>query len=369
MRLFRRNVRGKPSKIWTVEFKIPGQEPIRRSTGETSKNIAYAKAQRWQEELNEKRRKKIMDPDWVDPDSFDLVERLADWRTHMEKLKRTEKHISSQIRHTIEFFELAGTESPHELTENVIRQCLAKLTCAQRTKKNKLLGLTAFFNYLKRIGEWRKNNPTENVEIGRVEKLRQRRALTTKEISALIETAPIYRRLAYMMALLTGLRRKELDQLKFTAICFEAKTITLQSTLTKNRKPDVLPLVERLIAPLVEWRDTGYKDIKVGARGASVNAIRDRHELGFAVPAVPRVSSLHIDLRAAGVEIETDLGIIDFHALRYTFGSQLIERGLGIEAVSRLMRHANIHQTASTYIVHGIDKRRKDIGLLRDLID
>lgn len=369
MRLFRRKIRGKLSEIWTAELKIPGQNPITRSTRETSKEIARAKAERWQAELNQKRLKKINNPDWVDPDAFDLVERLADWSRHLDQLGRTKKHINDSTRHAILFFDMAQTESPFDLTENVIRQCLGRMDCAPRTKKNRLLGLTAFFNYLRRAGHWTKPNPTMNVEIGHVPKTRQRRALTAQEIKDLIAAAPKYRKLAYMMALFTGLRRNELYQLKWGDICFDTKTITLRPTITKNRKADVLPLAELLIEPLLEWRDTGYQNQKLGARGRSVEALRKRHNEGYAVPALPRVTTLRVDLRNAGIELKNDHGLIDFHSLRYTFGSQLVSRGVGIEAVSRLMRHANITQTAGTYIVHGIEERRKNLDALSDLLD
>lgn len=55
------------------------------------------------------------------------------------------------------------------------------------------------------------------------------------------------------------------------------------------------------------------------------------------------------DLARAKIEVSTDLGKVDFHALRHTFGTMLARAGVKPQECVRLMRHKDINLTLKYY--------------------
>lgn len=76
---------------------------------------------------------------------------------------------------------------------------------------------------------------------------RKRRAFTAKEIQLLLEVSPAHRRLAYLVALYTGLRKNEVENLEWRDIDLENKRIILRAEFTKNKKADILQIASELL--------------------------------------------------------------------------------------------------------------------------
>jgi len=70
---------------------------------------------------------------------------------------------------------------------------------------------------------------------------------------------------------------------------------------------------------------------------------------------VPDVNStFDRDLARAGIPKLDESGLrVDFHSLRQTFASRLIEAEVPIERVSQLMDHSNIETTRKIYVMIG----------------
>jgi len=58
---------------------------------------------------------------------------------------------------------------------------------------------------------------------------------------------------------------------------------------------------------------------------------------------------LAIDLMAAGIDPETDSGVIDFHALRGTYISHLVSSGASVKTCQTLARHSSPVLTIGIY--------------------
>ena len=101
--------------------------------------------------------------------------------------------------------------------------------------------------------------------------------------------------------------------------------------MTKNRKGGFQPipagLVDRLAASC-----TG--------KGPS--------DLVFGVLSHP-ARTLEYDLTLAGIPKETDEGVVDFHALRTTFGTLIVESGANAKVAQRMMRHSDPRITMNIY--------------------
>ncbi len=128
------------------------------------------------------------------------------------------------------------------------------------------------------------------------------------------------------------MRRKEIASLTPKNICEQEQVIILDSTWTKNRKAGRQPLSKSLLEKLL------------------VHCVDKRpDEILFPIND-HIVRYFDIDLKEAGIEKHTPEGKLDFHALRATFGTLLIENGENPKVVQELMRHSTVEMTMKLYV-------------------
>ena len=153
---------------------------------------------------------------------------------------------------------------------------------------------------------------------------RARRALTGHEQQAFMAiwpTLPSYRRIAYALAMLNGLRRSNIKALTWGDVKLNA-TIPFVSLQQKMGDGHDFISLHPHVAALLE-------DITPGLPLAKV------------VTAVPDIKTLKKELQRAGVEFVNSAGErADFHALRHTFATSLEATGCSRATKKRLMRHA-----------------------------
>jgi integrase len=141
--------------------------------------------------------------------------------------------------------------------------------------------------------------------------------------------------LAYRLMLEAGLRLNETRCLKWTDLDFSAKTISLRAETTKNRSAATLPIAPGLLAALEARR----KELKPDA-AAPVVVITSRILKAF-----------NNDLEAAGIEKKDAAGrTVDLHALRHSFGSRLMRNGTDLKSIQGLMRHSTAAMTLGVYV-------------------
>ncbi len=162
----------------------------------------------------------------------------------------------------------------------------------------------------------------------------QRRALSCQEVARLLASCESAgERLFYETALATGYRMGELRRLTVESVNVPAGTLTLGAGQTKNRKPASQPVGPALLARLAEH-----------AEG------RVRKEPLFDLPKYTKVNArFHAALKTAGISTWSPLGRVDFHALRATFVTLLVESGANIREVQSLARHSTPTLTMARY--------------------
>jgi integrase len=170
-----------------------------------------------------------------------------------------------------------------------------------------------------------------------------RRALTAKELTTLIQTTERAgewegidgkeRALIYRLATETGLRRNEIRSLTKDSFDLESKvpTVTVAATYSKRRKTDTLPLRSELAANLRLHMATKFP----GAPAFRLNRFS--------------AAMLRQDMMSAGIKAETKEGVVDFHALRATFITNLVRGGVQPRQAQALARHSTIELTMQTY--------------------
>jgi len=214
------------------------------------------------------------------------------------------------------------------------------------TRNHYLTAMKGFCRWMEREGHLTQD-PTRHLR--RVKNgpdmRRERRALTVEECRTLLEVTARSgnhhgmtggdRALLYRLALETGLRYADLRSLKVGNLDLEGEppSVRVEAAYTKNRREDRLPLRKETAAAL-------------------------RKRTRFMHPEAPLFKMwqnrgsemLRRDLRAAGVPYRDSQGrVVDFHALRHTFVSNLARSGVHPKTAQDLARHSTITLTMDTY--------------------
>jgi integrase len=168
------------------------------------------------------------------------------------------------------------------------------------------------------------------------------RYLGDDEARALLEALRSDVREVVVTALLTGMRRGEILNLKKGAIDFDARLIHL--TETKTNRARHLPIHDSLV-PLL--------------RGACE---RSRSDFVFT-----NASGTQLTHRVAAIFRQTvrKLGIQDlrFHDLRHDFATKLRRRGMGLDLIATLLGHSSLAMT-QRYAHLGLDELRAAVQQL-----
>lgn len=263
------------------------------------------------------------------------------------------------------------------LVERELRTVAAEGRPARSKKPRKTLAgktLQSFAGELKAFFGWcvtRKylaENPLDSISRFNVTPQVLRRALTVEELRRLLDTAPLYMRILVEVAICTGLRLGELGSLTVGHFDSAAATIRIDAEHDKGRilRYQLLPV--RLVEPLKEFIASGVALDMYRKHYARRDANRD-------IPAEPLLfvpthaaRSLHKIADRAGVPWTTELGKMDFHALRVAYINLLIGSGADVKTTQALARHSSPTMTMNVY-GRAVDERMaKAVEALGDMI-
>lgn len=263
----------------------------------------------------------------------------------------TEAHIQD-LRRTLEaLFEAAGWRRVGDVEPSAVAGWVAGRRAAGAATR----GLARCVGAAKQFSKWLHN--TGRTETDRLVTLHRpqvlvgeclrRGALDEAAIEQLLEvtaTAPaLYglsgaaRALVYWICVETGLRRSEVFSLTPSNLDFvtapDDPCIVMRGQSTKNRRVANLP-VTRTLADAIAL---------VAKRLAP-----DAPLIGY--PPGRTADMLRRDLKRAGLStVDESGGVLDFHALRHTFGSRLARNGVHPRTAQLLMRHSKIDLTLGIY--------------------
>ena len=175
-----------------------------------------------------------------------------------------------------------------------------------------------------------------------------RRALTVDELSRLLQTVHRgstrkgmtgpERAMLYRLAVETGLRAGELRSLTRSSFNLDSNppTVTVAAAYSKRRREDTLPLRPDFARELQNFLSTWMPN------APSHSACPTR--------VTKIINMLKADLHDAGSAYRDDAGrVIDFHALRHTFISNLAAGGVHPKTAQALARHSTITLTMDRY--------------------
>lgn len=279
----------------------------------------------------------------------DVHEHIQAYIAHCGKAGQAPRHVSQKRSHLRRFARETRVRSLAEITLESLTDNLAALRRAGKSARTcnwRRQIVVGFLNWCVRTGRILAHNAADAPKFDESDDQRRvRRALTDEECARLLAVAQSrddgpFRSLWYRLALDVGLRRGELERLRWSDIDFDLRVLTLRGSKAKRR--DVVPLL--------------------GESADALLAIKPRHFTPEArvFPSIVRDADRRADFHAAGIPETDDRGrVADLHSLRTTLGTRLAKRGVAPQIAQRIMRHSSYATTLRHYTDLQLDDMRR----------
>lgn len=200
------------------------------------------------------------------------------------------------------------------------------------------------YNLAKRWKKFFGDNPVSQVEfLDEGEGIT--RILTQEEENRLLNESPMYLRNIIIAALNTGMRKMEILSLKWEFVNLDKNTITINQSNTKSKKTRMIPISSYLRKILLE-----QKLLCGGSEYVFPNDSGDSH-----------ITDIKRSFSTACKKAE--ITGFRFHDLRHTAGTRMIESGVNVVLVSKILGHSDINLTVKRYI-HPEDSLRDAVEKL-----
>ncbi len=264
-----------------------------------------------------------------------LADHLQDFLGDMRRRGKSEKYLSNIEYRVGKLISDCSWSVARDVTADSFQAWLrGKQDLKDKTANDYLEAARCFFNWLVKLGRVG-SNPLLSVEKAKTKdgKADEVRAFSDDEMLRLLAVAG-ERKTVYLMAVQTGLRRSELEALKWADLHLQAVTpfVKVRASTTKNGKPADIRLLPELVSALAEIKTDGT----------------NTDEPVF--KSIPRIERFYRDLKKAGIPLQDTFGRkAVFHSLRHTFGTNLARGGVASRVAMALMRHSDRRLTDKIY--------------------
>lgn len=297
-----------------------------------------------------------------------ITAHLEAYKTHLGNKGVGGQHLHETTSHVQKAFKAAGAVRLDELkpldAERFL-QGLKEKGLGPKARNEYLSSIRTFYRWcirVKRVSP--EADPTVTIDkVPQAEDIRrERRALSLKELTRLLETAlsrplttarqegrllsrqevaslereGMEHALVYKTAILTGIRRGELSRLTWADVDLNdfRPTIRVRASSAKSGKEDFQVVRGDLKADLLAWK--------------ALNPQAQDSDPVFQVPR--RMDQLKADLTAAGIDyVDAQGRFFDFHSLRHCTATLLRQAKVDPRMSQAVMRHSDIRLTMQTY--------------------
>ena len=252
----------------------------------------------------------------------------------LKALGRSPDHVRHVDKRLRRLMRECHWQSLRDATADSFMRWRAEQTQAPKTINEYQAALSALFTWLRKQNRV-PVNPFEiinKVDTRGRERI-HRRALSDDEAKRLL-AGP--RKLLYLLAMQTGLRRGEINALRGSDFHLDAPNPywMLPAKFVKNRREQPRPLHPELVKELQKLKAAGKS--KPG-------------DLVFP-ERVPPMKVIRADFKAANIPLTDERGHrVDFHALRTTYITRLQRAGVSPREAMELARHSDMRLTMKTY--------------------
>ena len=328
----------KRGHTWWMSFMYEGQQ-VRRSTGTSDKRLAEAilgqvKVQivegRFFEKPTEQQRTFT---ELMDRYISEHAARRANYRRELTSVKTLKAFFGTPTLDQVTPKRIVAYKN-HRYTDGV----------KPATINRELATLKKAFNLARREWEWCTDNPVCRVSLERGNNTRDR-WLTVDEEARLLNVASPWLRELMLFAIHTGMRMGEILGLTWAGVDLFRRTVTVFKA--KNGERRTIPLNQTALALLKH---------KAGNRSMDT-------ELVFPSEAQTRLNASNISRSLHHVLDQAKITDFHFHDLRHTCATRMVQGGVDLYKVQRLLGHKSPIMT-QRYAHHYPESLRDGIEVL-----
>lgn len=330
-------VKPKQSRYWQLRYRRPGEERERsKSLGVRDKAAAERKKSDFIQDFEREEAGILPSRSLRETANASLGQLFDAFLLDLQNQRRDSMYVENLGRYLRIPADECGWKRVRDVTSATFKQWRSGPagTKSATTLNHYLTSWKTFFNWLVST-ERIELNPLRTVaKLKKGERVIERRAISDDDIATLLSVAPQARRLVYLVALHTGLRRNEMKLLEWRDVHLDGMppTLKLRAATEKNRNGTTIFLHSELVAALT------------AARPATA-APTDR-----VLKVFKGLDPLKADLAKAGIPFTDEHGRrFDLHATRMTFNTRLASANVPIRIAMKAMRHSEERLTNVVY--------------------
>ncbi|MDD5434574.1 MAG: tyrosine-type recombinase/integrase [Nitrospira sp.] len=334
MGLYKRN----SSQFSWMSFRINGRR-IFESTETTNKKLA--------EKIYAKRLTEITEGKWFFNEARKRTfEELRD--KYMTEHSKINKTPTTQVRDGSAFKRLSGffgglmllEITPAQISD--YKSLRIKAGIKPSTISRELEVLRHAMN-LALQWEWIETSPFSKIKLDRP-KNEIERWITAEEEKRLLDASTHQLREIIIFALNTGMRQDEILSLQWSQVDLFRRNVTL--LITKNKEKRTIP-INQTVLDLLKFKSkvrhlSGYVFIS---------------QAGIKIIASNLLRAYYVARKKAGLED------VRFHDLRHTFATRLVQAGVDLYTVAKILGHKDIRMT-QRYAHHNTESLRHGVDIL-----
>jgi len=311
-----------------------------------------------------------------------LAEHVADYIGHCRHTGQADRHVDQKATHLERLQDVTEASRLADLTADALERYMRHLRddgLSARTANFARQIAIAFTSWCLKTGRL-PANPLKVVPKldERRDRRRVRRPLTDNELARLLDVAERRgRKTWYMAAALAGLRKGDLQRMRWCDLDFSERTLTIRDG--KAKREDVIPMHPQLADELRQRQAESLATPRAKVFPQTVTDVTRQkdflraglaHEQVVTDDAGQPVMVGEGKRRHAKTRIvceDAEGRVIDLHAMRTTLGTNLARAGVAPQVAQRIMRHSDYRTTQKHYTVLGLNDTTAAIDTLPDI--
>lgn len=312
--------------VWAIKYRERNGRIKQESIGKRgimTKTIA-------REILNKREQAvKLGQEDMLDADIPSLEDFAEEYLTYVRDTvkKRSWKRDELCLRHLKSFFK--GRILSDIKSQDVDDYKTARLgSVSPATVNRELEVLRHLFNLADRWGRFFGKNPVSRAGLLPVNNQIER-ILSSEEEFRLLNSCDTYLRNILVAALYTGMRKGEIISLKWENVDLDRNIITIHKTNSKSKKTKRIPINSVIRKLLLE--------LKLKSAGSTYVFLSSKSTPYLRQDSLNRAYTL--------AKEKAQIQGLRFHDLRHTAATRMVELGVSIVVVNKILGHASIQMT------------------------
>jgi integrase len=312
--------------------------------------------------------------------TVDMAEHIEKFAQSLTDKGRSPKHIDMTKRHVTQAIEALGwdlvnkmrSEDAQEYISGLKENQKKPLPLSARTQNAHLQSLKAFSGWLYKTKRASTHELRSLTTFAKDEGRHQRRVLSNEEMTRLLNAAADgphvqcvpgqTRAILYLLASVTGYRRKELANLTPESFDLDGQTptVNLGATSTKNNKAAVQPIppqVADVMRGFLQGIEAGQAVFPLKRSGGGIRRTSKMMQVDLELARAQWIEEANSDTKEIKERTKSDFlkyensqgEVADLHSLRHRYVTELARAGVPITLARDLARHSDIRLTAGIY--------------------